>query len=38
MTQMGGCNVIIGIGCDLIEINRIEKALTNPRFAEKFLQ
>ena len=27
--------MIIGIGCDLIEINRIEKALTNPRFAEK---
>ena len=27
--------MIIGIGCDLIEISRIEKALANPRFAQK---
>ncbi|MDD4320560.1 MAG: holo-ACP synthase [Acidaminococcaceae bacterium] len=27
--------MIIGIGCDLIEISRIEKALANPKFAEK---
>ena len=32
---MGGCKLIIGIGCDLIEISRIEKALANPRFAQK---
>lgn len=27
--------MIIGIGCDLIELSRIEKALINPKFVEK---
>jgi holo-[acyl-carrier protein] synthase len=31
----GGCSMIIGIGCDIIEVRRIEKAIGNPKFTEK---
>jgi len=31
----GVCPMIIGIGCDIIEVGRIEKALGNHKFMEK---
>ena len=29
--------MILGVGCDLVRIARIEKAMKNPRFAERIL-
>ena len=31
----GMMKVIIGIGCDLVEVARIKKAIENPRFVQK---
>ena len=34
-TNKGMIKVIIGMGCDLVEVARIKKAIENPRFVEK---